>query len=80
MKGLEEANFMCEDCEEIISIILKFTLEDFSDWELSEPVFEEEGRDTSSESKQGSCSKRCDALHNEVFNCDEEEVDAIILE
>ena len=79
MKGLEEANFMCEDCEEIISIILKFTLEDFSDWELSEPFFEEEGRDTSSESKQGSCSKRCDALHNEVFNCDEE-VDAIIIE
>ena len=84
MKKLEEINFKCEDCEEIISIILKFTLDDLSFWENSGSNFEEEEMlmDTTTFSHssilkggngENSKSSR-ETLGNEVFDCDEDEI------
>ena len=83
VKRLEEVNFKCEDCEEIISIILKFTLDDFSAWENSGPNFEEEEvpMDTTTSTSHSSFLKggegeksKSSTLGNEVFDCDEDEI------
>ena len=65
--------------EEIVSILLKFTLEDFSAWMTT--AQEEEEVDTSSSShtmkykdEDGEYSKTHENLENEVFDCDEEEM------
>jgi len=82
MKKLEEINFKCEECEEIVSILLKFTLEDFSAW-MTTAQEEEEEVDTSSSShtitmkykdEDGEDSKTHETLENGVFDCDEEEM------
>ena len=82
MKKLEEINFKCDECEEIVSILLKFTLEDFSAW-MTTAQEEEEEVDTSSSShtitmkykdEDGEDSKTHETLENGVFDCDEEEM------
>ena len=82
MKKLEEINFKCEECEEIVSILLKFTLEDFSAW-MTTAQEEEEEVDTSSSShtitmkykdEDGEDSTTHETLENGVFDCDEEEM------
>jgi len=80
MKKLEEINFKCEDCEEIVSILLKFTLEDFSAWTTIAQEEEEEVESSSSshtmkyKDEDEEYSKTHEALENEVFDCDEEEM------
>ena len=82
MKKLEEINFKCEECEEIVSILLKFALEDFSAW-MTTAQEEEEEVDTASSShtitmkykdEDGEDSTTHETLENEVFDCDEEEM------
>merc|ERR1712227_330436 len=82
IKKLEEINFKCEECEEIVSILLKFTLEDFSAWMTTTLEEEEEGLHMASSSshtmkckdEDGEESKTHESLENEVFDCDEEEM------
>ena len=88
-KKLEEMS-KCEECdyeeceyEEIVSILLKFTLEDFSAWMTTE-VEDEEEVDTSSPCQTMKYhayhedgeddSKAHETLENEVFDCGEEEM------
>ena len=80
-KKLEEINFKCEECEEIVSILLKFTLEDFSAWMTTSLEEEEEEVGTARSSHTMKCkdedgdqSKTHEGLENEVFDCDEEEM------
>ena len=85
VKSLEEINFECEDCEEIVSMILKYTLDDFSMWASSDLLaFEEDEEmqvDTTTIShsinykdEDGAKFKTFETLGNEVFDCDEEEI------
>jgi len=86
VKKLEEVNFKCEDCDEIISIILKFTLDDFSAWENSTPNFEEvemlmDTTTSTSRSRGEGENTKSSTLGNEVFDCDEDEIpNAVVVE
>ena len=89
IKKLEEVNFRCEDCEEIVSIVLKFTLDEdfFSFWKTSDPNIEEEEVEScvscQSRMVEVEYCKTHESFGNEVFDYDEKdetETDTIILD